>query len=73
MTPNPFKQALKEGRPQIGLWAAVGDAYATELRSMSAGRGTFSAQVDHYEEVPSHVAQKIIDAHQKELAAAGGH
>ena len=27
---NPFKQALKEGRPQIGLWAAVGDAYATE-------------------------------------------
>ena len=27
---NLFKQALKEGRPQIGLWAALADAYATE-------------------------------------------
>jgi 4-hydroxy-2-oxoheptanedioate aldolase len=27
---NRFKQALQEGRPQIGLWAALGDAYATE-------------------------------------------
>ncbi len=27
---NLFKQALKEGRPQIGLWATLADAYATE-------------------------------------------
>ena len=40
---------------------------------MTAGRGTFSATVDHYDEVPAHVAQRIIDAHQKELAAQGGH
>jgi elongation factor G len=45
--------------------------YATELRSLTGGRGTFSAEHDHYEEVPPHVAQKIIDAHHKEEAAAG--
>ena len=45
--------------------------YATELRSLTGGRGTFAAEHDHYEEVPPHVAQKIIDAHHKEEAAAG--
>src|SRR2546425_4394080 len=27
---NRFKQALKEGRPQIGLWASLADPYVTE-------------------------------------------
>jgi len=40
--------------------------YATELRSITGGRGTFSAKLAQYEEVPSHVAQKVIDAHQAE-------
>jgi len=61
-------QIIKATVPQSELFT-----YATELRSMTAGRGTFSARVDHYDEVPAHVAQKIIDAHQKELAAQGGH
>jgi elongation factor G len=47
--------------------------YATELRSLAQGRGAFRAELDHYEDVPSHIAEKVIDAHQKELAAAGGH
>jgi 4-hydroxy-2-oxoheptanedioate aldolase len=28
---NPFKQALREGRAQIGLWLGLADAYAAEL------------------------------------------
>ncbi len=44
--------------------------YATELRAFTAGRGTFSARLDHYEEVPPHIAQKVIEAHRKEEAAA---
>ena len=27
---NPFKQALREGRAQIGLWVGLADAYAIE-------------------------------------------
>ncbi|MEO6349312.1 MAG: elongation factor G [Candidatus Limnocylindrales bacterium] len=44
--------------------------YATELRSLSGGRGMFKATLAHYEEVPPHVAQKVIEAHKKEEAAA---
>lgn len=34
--------------------------YMTELRSASQGRATYSMEFDHYEEVPSSVATKII-------------
>ncbi len=34
--------------------------YAPDLRSLTSGRGSFEAQFSHYEEVPSHVAEKII-------------
>jgi elongation factor G len=47
--------------------------YATELRSLTHGRGTFSATLDHYEDVPGHIADKVIAAHRKELDAPGGH
>jgi elongation factor G len=35
--------------------------YATDLRSITQGRGHYTLEFDHYEEVPSHLAQKIID------------
>jgi len=31
MLPNPLKQALREGRPQIGLWSMLSSAIATEV------------------------------------------
>ncbi len=40
--------------------------YATELRSMTQGRGSFSMEFDRYEMVPSNVAKEIIDAYQAE-------
>jgi elongation factor G len=43
--------------------------YAVDLRSMTQGRGTFTIEFSHYEEVPSHVAQKIIADRQKEKEA----
>jgi len=45
--------------------------YATELRSLTHGRGSFAAELSTYEEVPAHIAQKVIEAHKKETEAAG--
>jgi elongation factor G len=36
--------------------------YAVDLRSVTQGRGTYTMQFDHYEEVPAFQAQKIIAA-----------
>ncbi|MCH8741507.1 elongation factor G [Patescibacteria group bacterium] len=35
--------------------------YATSLRSMTEGRGTFTMEFDKYEEVPQNIAQEIIE------------
>jgi len=35
--------------------------YSIDLRSMTGGRGAFTMRFSHFEEVPSHLAQKIID------------
>ena len=40
--------------------------YVTDLRSMTQGRGLFSMEFDHYEEVPAHLAQQIIEAAKQE-------
>ena len=34
--------------------------YAIELRSMTGGRGAFTMRFSHYEEVPPHLAEKIV-------------
>ena len=36
--------------------------YATDLRSRTQGRGTFTMQFDHYEQVPKSVAEKLTGA-----------
>ncbi len=42
--------------------------YAPDLRSMTSGRGTFTYEHSHYEEVPSYIAEKIIAESKKEDA-----
>ena len=44
--------------------------YTTDLRSMTGGRGVFTMEFSHYEVVPAHIAQGVMDARQKELQAA---
>jgi elongation factor G len=61
-------QVINANVPQAELFS-----YATELRSITGGRGTFSATLDRYEEVPSHLAEKVIEAHRREAAEAGAH
>lgn len=39
--------------------------YATSLRSLTEGRGNFTMEFDHYEEVPNNITQAIIDGRKK--------
>jgi translation elongation factor EF-G len=61
-------QIIRAHVPQAELFS-----YATELRSLTHGRGTFSAELDHYDDVPGHIAERVIEVHRREVEAAGGH
>ena len=52
------KGNLKIIRAHIPLGEMFG--YATVLRSITQGRGTYTMQFSHYEEVPKNIAEKII-------------
>jgi elongation factor G len=41
--------------------------YATDLRSITGGRGVYSLEFVRYDMVPSHLAQNIIAAHRREI------
>jgi len=49
------KQRVKALVPQAEV-----ARYSIDLRSMTGGRGAFTMRFSHYEEVPSHLAEKII-------------
>jgi elongation factor G len=55
------KQLIRALVPQAEM-----TRYAIDLRSMTHGRGTFSMKFDHYEEVPAHLAEKVIEEARKE-------
>jgi elongation factor G len=40
--------------------------YATDLRSITQGRGIYAMEFSRYEKVPSHAAQKVIEEAQRE-------
>jgi elongation factor G len=42
--------------------------YANQLNSLTSGRGIYTMEFSHYEEVPSHLAQKIIDERNRQKA-----
>jgi elongation factor G len=63
------KRGKIQGMEQIGggkqrINALVPQAevarYVIDLRSMTGGRGAFTMSVSHYEEMPSHLADKVI-------------
>jgi len=39
--------------------------YATDLRSMTQGRGTFTMEFDHYEQLPANIAETIVGGKEK--------
>jgi elongation factor G len=61
-------QVISAQVPQSELFT-----YATELKSLTGGRGTFSANLDRYDEMPSHLAEKVVAEHKKETADSASH
>jgi elongation factor G len=61
-------QRLKAQVPQAEMFH-----YATELRSITQGRGRFSWKLDHYAEVPHTISEKVIAEHEVKVAAGDKH
>ncbi len=61
-------EAAGPGMQRITAQAPMAEMlhYATDLRSMTQGRGTFKMEFASYEEVPPNIAQQVIEAHKKE-------
>src|SRR6185312_9996779 len=53
---------LQAGIKEITAFVPLGEmfGYTTNLRSTTQGRASSSMELDHYADVPSHVAQEII-------------
>jgi elongation factor G len=54
------KGSMTEVKAEVPM-AEVLD-YAPDLRSISGGRADFEVEFDHYEEVPAHLASKVVEA-----------
>jgi elongation factor G len=61
-------QQLKAQVPQAEMFH-----YATELRSITQGRGRFSWRLDHYAEVPHTIAERVVADHQAKVGAGERH
>jgi len=58
------KQAISAEAPLSEM-----QKYATDLRSMTQGRGSFIMEFERYDEAPSDVQQKVITMRKQELEA----
>jgi elongation factor G len=43
--------------------------YASELRNITSGRGSFTMHFEHYEAVPYALSEKIVEARREAKAA----
>jgi elongation factor G len=59
-------QSIDNGQSKVQTKVPLAEmfGYATQLRSMTQGRGIFSMEFSHYEEVPRNVAEAIISKNQ---------
>jgi elongation factor G len=55
------------GKQRINALVPQGEVarYVIDLRSMTGGRGAFTMSFSHYEEMPSHLAAKVIEEYQR--------
>ncbi len=65
---GPGKQRIRALVPQAEV-----ARYAIDLRSLTGGRGAFTTKFSHYEEVPPHLAERIVAEARKEKEEAAKH
>ena len=53
---------LRKGAQVVNAYVPLSEmfGYATDLRSNTQGRGVYSMQFDHYEQVPNNIAEKVL-------------
>lgn len=56
-----MEEAGKYTRVKAQVPLSECQTYSNELRSMTSGRGTFSMHFDHYQQLPTDLAQKVMD------------
>lgn len=56
MEPKEGSQVIKAQAPMAEMFR-----YAIDLRSITAGRGSFTMEFSHYEEVPAAISQQVIE------------
>jgi elongation factor G len=64
MEPSGSMTAVKAEVPMAEMLS-----YAPDLRSITGGQGDYTMELARYEEVPGHLAQKVIDAAKDETEA----
>ena len=60
MVPEDGETLIEAEVPQAELLR-----YATDLRSMTQGRGSYSVEFSHYEGVPQHISQRVVEESKK--------
>jgi len=61
---HPLGMEPKGGMTEVKAEVPMAEVldYAPDLRSISGGRADFEVEFDRYEEVPSHLAEKVVSA-----------
>jgi elongation factor G len=65
MTPTDGVNVIEAQVPQAEIMR-----YTIDLKSITQGKGTYTVEFSHYEEVPAHITQKIIAEKQQAKKAA---
>ncbi|MGB1124901.1 MAG: elongation factor G [Phycisphaeraceae bacterium] len=45
------------------------NSYANQLKSMTAGQGTFTMELSHYDPLPAHLQEKVCSEHKQDAAS----
>ncbi|MBM2813099.1 MAG: small GTP-binding protein [Chloroflexi bacterium] len=68
MIPSDGSTTISANAPQAEVLR-----YATDLRALTQGRGTHTMRFSHYQEVPAHVAQGLVEKLKAEKVKAAAH